>query len=141
VGQEWDGVRQRLNARNLLLTTLEREDHIIGPAVFTEQLRRRGHSVKVLCNSTAADIAQTLRSDRFDAVLISISSFETLAHAHEVIKNLKKRGVGIPIILGGACYGFAKSDMKKTGADLVTNDIDTALDSIVGDDIDLRVAE
>lgn len=141
IGREWDGIRPQINSRTILLATVKREDHIIGPALLAEQLRRRGHSVRMLTNSNGSEIAQALREAQFDGVLISASSLITLEFAKEAIRKLADQRVEVPVVLGGACLGLAESEFKKTGADLVTNDIDKALDAMSGNDVALRVAE
>ncbi len=141
IGREWDGARPQLNSRAILLATVERETHIIGPAVLAEQLRRRGHSVKSFPNGTAPQIAEMIATGRFDGLMISASSLIVLAQTKKAIKTLKEQKIGVPIILGGACLGMDTDELTNTGADLVTNDIDEALDEMSGDAFSLRVAE
>lgn len=141
IGQEWDNIRPRLNARTLLLVTVEREDHILGPAVLADQLRRRGHSVFLHSNATAASICLKLKADRYDGLLISVSTTEALETAAKAIKEIRSEGASVLIVLGGTALTEAGIDPRSAGADLTTNNIDTALDAMTGDDIDLRVAE
>lgn len=115
---------------NLLLATIEREDHTIGPAVLTERLRRQGHSVYVMLNTDTTEILQQLRDVGYDALLFSCGSFRTLELTSKAIKRVKAAGVGLPILLGGAIVELDNELRRKTGADLVTNDIDTALDTL-----------
>lgn len=140
VGREWDGARAHPVALNILLATVQREDHIVGVAVLTEKLRRRGHSVKVLQNTTASEIAKVLREDQFDGLFISASSLTTLEYAKEAIRTLRKRNIATPLILGGAVLGI-EGKLEDIGADLVTNDIDIAIDVLTASETGLKVAE
>lgn len=141
VGQAWDDVRPSQSTRTVLLATVEREDHMIGAAVLTEQLRRRGHSVRVLQNTTASKINEVVQNGQYDGILISVSSLTTLDYAKKEIKTLVKQKYRIPIVVGGACLSVAGTNFEKIGADVVTNDIDTALDAMARNDVHLRVAE
>ena len=141
IGREWDGVRAHSSSLNIVIATIRREDHILGPAVLTEKLRRRGHSVRVLQNSTAAEVAKVLSEDQFDGVFITASSLTTLEYAKKAINTLRKQKVAVPVILGGASLYETKDSLDDTGADLVTNDIDTAIDALSASDDCLKVAE
>lgn len=141
VGQNWDNFRPGTNARNLLLATLERESHILGPAVLSEQLRRRGHSVLVHSNATARSLCEKLEHDKFDGILLSISTWQTLDSAVEAVKAVRRVASSTLIVVGGAILNEDGFDLAVTGADITTNDIDAALDAMTGEDISLRVAE
>ncbi len=140
-GQDWDNIRPGLTSRALLLATMDREDHIIGPAVVADQLRRRGHSVQIQLNATALSLQKSVTQDLFDAVLISASSWRTLESATNSIKELRRTGPNVLVVLGGSVLNEDGFDVTSTSADLTTNDIDAALDVITGDDINLRAAE
>lgn len=141
VGREWDDVLAHSSTLNILLATVDREDHIIGTAVLTEKLRRRGHSVRLLQNSTASGIAKVLRDDQFDGVFMTASSLTTLDYATKAIKSLKKQKIAVPLVLGGASLFVMNDWPEDTGADLVTNDIDKAIDALTASDTRLKVAE
>ena len=141
VGHEWDNLHPTMSSRTLLLATMDREDHIIGPAVLAEQLRRRGHSVLMHSNATAESLCDRVGKERPDAVMISVSTWQALESAGKAIRKLKTIRPGTLVILGGSALGNDERRRPVTGADLTTNDIDEALDAVTGDDIDLRVAE
>lgn len=141
IGETWDNLRPPMNARNLLLVTVYREDHIIGTAVLADQLRRRGHSVRVHSNGTAESIPLAVCADRYDGVLVSASTTQALETAVSAIKKVKISDPRTIVVLGGAAVAGNEGLLANTGADLITNEIDMALDAMTGDDIDLRVAE
>ena len=137
----WDNLRPPANTRSILLTTVDREDHILGPAVLADQLRRRGHSVHRLSNGTGPVIAEKLRNGRFDGLMISASTTHALETSGSVIKHVRGAGCDVPIILGGHALSLNAQKAMGTGADVVTNDIEDALDALTADDMALRVAE
>lgn len=141
LGQDWDNLRPGMNARAVLLATLDREHHIIGPAVLADQLRRRGHSVQLHTNASGATIREKMTRDRFDGILISVSTWQALESAAKAIRKIKDEDETAFIVLGGAVLNEDGFDVSVTDADMTTNDIDAALDYITGDDISLKVAE
>lgn len=141
IGQDWDNIHPSMNSRAVLLATLDRESHIIGPAVLADQLRRRGHSVHLHSNASARTICEKTSQDHFDGVLLSISTLQALESAVKVIRELRTTKNVPLIVLGGAVLNEDGIDVSQTGADMMTNDIDAALDAMTGDDIKLRVAE
>ena len=141
VGQEWDNVQPTADSRTILLVTLDREDHIIGPAVLADQLRRRGHSVKLHSNASGHSVRERLEQDRFDGILMSVATRHGLESASKAIREIRKSGADTIVALGGAVLNEDGINVSSTGADLTTNDIDVALDAMLGDRIDLRVAE
>lgn len=141
LGQDWNNVRPALNARALLIATLDHESHIIGPAVLTDQLRRRGHSVQLHSNATGETLIERMSQDNFHAVLLSVSTWQALESASKAIREIRQEFKAAFIVLGGAVLNEDGFDLSLTDADMTTNNIDAALDAITGDDIALKVAE
>ncbi len=141
IGQNWDNLRPGLNMRNLLLTTMNRESHILGPAVLADQIRRRGHSVLLHSNATAQSISEKIERERFDGILFSVSTWQALESAENAIRQISGRKGNAVIAVGGTVLNEDGFELALTGADIVTNDIDAALDAMTGEDISLRVAE
>ncbi|MEL7116543.1 MAG: cobalamin B12-binding domain-containing protein [Pseudomonadota bacterium] len=130
IGGEWHNLTTDDDTSSILLATIDREDHVIGPSILAEQMRRRGHSVYMMHNVDAARIRTRLRNVRHDAVMISAASYQSLDLASEAIRSLVYEGVDVPVILGGAILEFEDGLEHKTGADLVTNDLDKALAAV-----------
>lgn len=141
VSQPWDNIRPPMSSRAILLATIERESHVIGPAVVADQLRRRGHSVQLHSNGSAESILSELGKRSYDGVFISVSSGQTLESTVRHIRSIQRAATGLPVILGGSALSHNGARLENTGADLVTNDIEEALDAVSGNDISLRVAE
>lgn len=141
LGQDWDNIRPGTHARSILLVTLDREHHILGPAVLADQLRRRGHSVQLHSNASATTIQEKLAHDRFDGILISVSTWQALETAAKAIRKIKDNNKTAFIVLGGAALNEKEFDVSTTDADMTTNDINLALDAMSSDKIELKVAE
>lgn len=141
IGQDWDSIHPAMNARAVLLATMDRESHIIGPAVLADQLRRRGHSVQLHSNASPASLREKVLQGDFDGVLLSVSTTGTLESAVRAIRELRKARNAPLIVLGGAALNEDGPHMSQTGADITTNDIDAALDAMTCEDLNLRVAE
>ena len=91
-------------------------------------MRRRGHSVSSLTNADATQITRKLDNGAFDALFISVASFLTLEISGSVIKQIRKYHEGrVAIVVGGAILDYADDLKAKTGADLVTSDVEHAL--------------
>lgn len=116
---------------SILLASLKREDHIIGPALLARKLRREGNAVVLMSNCTVADIAQRSKHGNFDCLMISVASLSALDAATAAIQYLRTEGKeGLPIFVGGAALDCGVGMEQETGADLVTSDINVALDAL-----------
>ncbi len=114
---------------SILLVSLKREDHIIGPAVLAKQLRRTGNHVSLMSNCTVDDIINRVSESSYDCLMISLASLvgaRTAAEAVRRIHTLTERR--FPIYLGGAALEYRADLRDEVGADLVTNDIAVALE-------------
>lgn len=127
VSAGWDLSPRRPDAASFLFATLGREDHIVGPAIATQQIRRAGHSVRMAFNSGTSEILDLMHAADHEAVFISAASFQTLDIAVETIRKLKGAGLKSPIILGGAILDYEPDLKQQTDADLVTKDVQKAL--------------
>lgn len=127
VSSDWEHSRvgERLD---LLSVTMPDEQHLIGQAVTADQLRRKGHSVKILTNADYPSLRRELKCRGFDAVLMSCATTKSLEAAVEMISNARGAEGPAPLfLLGGAVLEHVKAEELSTGADLVTNDINDAL--------------
>lgn len=139
--QSWESSPRTQVPLNLLLATMDREDHIIGPAVLSNQLRRRGHSVRVHSNATAESLREKLRQDRYHGVLISVATSQSLETSEKAIKALRQKGITTFFALGGCAVEQAKLQANDTEADLVTSDIDKVIDAITRTFVTVGVPE
>lgn len=105
-------------------------DHTLGASVLAGRLRRRGLSVRLLAGDPGKPLATTLRESRFDAVFLSASPSERLAHLRRLVDCVRLAARPAPIVLGGSILepGRDSTDLvAETGADHGTSDLDQAL--------------
>lgn len=140
-GAEWDNVRPDGGSMSLILATLDREDHILGPAVVADQLRRRGHSVQLLTNATPSTLADRASTEDFDGILLSASSWQNLEAAAIAVRKIQEMNSRAVVVVGGSILSETGFDPASTNADLTTNDIDAALQIMKGDGVSLRAVE
>lgn len=138
VARRWEDRARAGEGHMLLLASFRREDHLLGPGLLAQQLRRRGHSIRVLSNTDADEVGRTLRSSEYDALLVSASSLVNLRRATDEVGRLRATGhLRIPVIVGGRALDYSGPTMQDIPADLVTRDIEAALAFIAktaGDD-------
>lgn len=124
----WSATAASPNGFAILVVVCENEEHFLGQSVIAAQLRRAGHSVRCLLGATAPEVVNALQRDACDAVLISSSgrvAFETVEH---ITKTLRDEVKDLPpLIVGGAILDHHDRVLEKTGADLVTKDLDLVL--------------
>ncbi|NUB43583.1 hypothetical protein GEU84_004235 [Fertoebacter nigrum] len=132
IGSGWsadeDGAR---DGPTVLLLVPEHEQHTLGAMVVMGRLRRAGVSV---CLRTGADFAslRDLFAQRgFDAALISLPCAERVALGTKLVKTLKElTRNALPVAAGGAVLLQDEDALTCLGADIVTNDLETALRSL-----------
>jgi methanogenic corrinoid protein MtbC1 len=116
------------NRKTVLIAACQGEDHTIGAAVIADQMRRAGHSVRLMVGGTAQDIASRLRQDRFDLMMLSCGGVESIENVARTVRYVKTAVSNPPkIVLGGAVLGHVDGLLQRTGVDLVTNDLSMAL--------------
>ncbi len=117
------------NSQTILLATVLREDHLIGPTLLAQKLRRNGHSVRVMNNSSPGEIARYIHRGKFDCLMLSAASYGSLENAEQAIRLIRRGPCAhVPVVLGGAALEFCGDAASSIGADLVTNDAHMALD-------------
>ncbi|ETX29715.1 cobalamin B12-binding domain-containing protein [Roseivivax isoporae] len=116
-------------ALSALLVLTTDEPHTLGPHLVTAQLRRRGVLVRTLYGAGPAEVAAALdQGPRTDMVLFSCAHRRHLAFVAGIMSGLRKLGARRPpAILGGVVLDHETALEKRTGVDLVTNDVQSAL--------------
>jgi MerR family transcriptional regulator, light-induced transcriptional regulator len=114
---------------SVLLLLPEREHHTLGPLVVTSQLRRRGVSVCLQLATADGEWQAMLRKRHFDGVIISVGWEGKLAAAAQLVETIKNLTKGkMPVAVGGAVLTRSDAILTCDGADIVTNDLDRALE-------------
>ena len=141
---EWqfDGHSDRRKA--VLLLVPASEDHLVGPAVLADQLRRLGCSVSLVTSNDPMVVIDRVDRGAFDLLLISCGALVALENVAYLVKQLRTGcGAVPPIVLGGAALDHGSGIQTRTDVDLVTNDIGLALELVNTSRmaVDLKVAE
>lgn len=130
IGQEWDRLVPEDDGLSLLVVSFRREDHLLGPGILAQQLRRRGHSVHVMSNTDADSVCDRLDETRFDCLMVSVASLVGLANANKEIGALRAmEGFDTPVVVGGRALAYMDASHDVL-ADVVTDDVDHALSQI-----------
>ena len=103
--------------------------HTLGVNVLAGQLRRLGHSVRLLMGPSPQELQTIFRTGRFDAVLISASASESLDFLREYVESIRQSAPGNPpICVGGGILDLDVDVKSATGADFATKDLFEALE-------------
>lgn len=129
IGAGWcadeDGER---DGPTVLMLVPEGEQHTLGAAVATARLRRMGVSVCLRIGLSGGAVRELFAGRGFDAVMISAACTDKLEACRKMVKTLKDMpGRPVPVALGGALVHLNKEDALCLGADIVTNDLEAAL--------------
>jgi MerR family transcriptional regulator, light-induced transcriptional regulator len=104
------------------------EQHTLGVFVLIGQLRRRGVSVCLRIGPSEDDLRTLLGERQFDGAMISVATPEKQAACRTVLKLLKDVTTGrLHVAVGGAALTALGDKADMIGADVVTNDLTTAM--------------
>jgi MerR family transcriptional regulator, light-induced transcriptional regulator len=104
------------------------EQHTLGVFVLIGQLRRRGVSVCLRIGASNDDLRTLLGERSFDGAMISVATPEKLPICRELLRTLKEVTTGrLHVAIGGAALQALGDEAKTIGADVVTNDLTTAM--------------
>lgn len=133
LGPAWYGASANDRTGLEILIAIPRgEDHTLGGLVTTGKLRRMGHRVHSVMGEGMDVFAEVVSHRSFDLILISASGRESLEKLSELVEVGRTASPKRTIIaIGGSILledGAEVGRIKvRTGADLVTNDLDEAL--------------
>jgi len=115
----------------VLLIIPDREQHTLGPMVAMGQMRRFGVSVCLRIAPSVDELRSLLVARNFDGVMISVAVEEKLESVRKTVAFLKSAAPSpIPVVVGGAVMCTRQDVADRTGADLASNDIGSALEAI-----------
>lgn len=103
--------------------------HTLGATVLCGQLRRLGHSVRLVMGASSQELRAIVRGTDFDAALISASESESLESLRKCVDDIREFAtVCPPIVMGGNVLDQEIDVKAVTGADYTTKDPFEALD-------------
>lgn len=132
LGPNWSGDMPPVNGGNAILVIVPQEIyHTLGAIVLSGQLRRMGHSVKLLLGATAKEIALQALQTNYSAIFISSSRGESLESLRIIVDEVKNTApTAPPIIIGGTILEVetVETVTALTGANHATQIPQEALD-------------
>jgi MerR family transcriptional regulator, light-induced transcriptional regulator len=122
----WDDESE---TQSVLLLVARDADHTLGAMVLATQLRRRGFSVKLSIGEDAEHLMTTLSDGKFDAIFLSACQTDDLEALRGLVENIRMSLTSsAPIILGGYIVEQNVDVLAITGVDMVTSQLDEALE-------------
>jgi methylmalonyl-CoA mutase cobalamin-binding domain/chain len=119
-----DRVPVRKKAPRALLVTMPGDQHNFGLAIVQDLYRRAGWHVSGGFCSTAEQIIEEARADRFDVVGLSVSkdaSLDTLTSLIKVLRKTRRDGP-LRILVGGPYFLRNPANAARVGADATAPD-------------------
>lgn len=101
--------------------------HSIGANILAGQMRRAGYDVLLRTDLAVDEIAQFVSAPETIGVMISASLWEPLDFLRTVVKKVREGNSGVPILVGGNVLDRECDVSAMIGADMATNDWQTAL--------------
>jgi methylmalonyl-CoA mutase cobalamin-binding subunit len=115
----------------ILLAAPAPEQHTLGALVLADQLRRLDFSVKMCLGRPAEDVTKTVFENKFDAVLFSASSLETVKISAQCVNLIRQDYAYQPVFfLGGSFLSTGGREGMTHDFDHVTNKLDVIVNSI-----------
>jgi MerR family transcriptional regulator, light-induced transcriptional regulator len=132
IGADWvadqGSVSSSAERSTVLMIVPQGEQHTLGVFVLIGQLRRRGVSVCLRIGPTNDDIRHLMGERSFDGAMISVASPDKLAGCQNLLKTIKDVTTGrLRVAVGGAALRELGEKAETIGADVVTNDLTTAM--------------
>ncbi len=123
----------RDNRKAVLVVVPEGEDHTLGALVLTSRLRRIGVSVCLKLQAGLSELRDLSADRQFDAAMVSVANSHRLRQAADIVSTLRdaagrdRAGTCLPVFVGGPVTGSGDDIAARTGADLVSGDVEAAI--------------
>jgi hypothetical protein len=133
ISADWasDAGKSEHQGGSVLLLLPDSEHHTLGPMVLAGQLRRRGVSVSLHLTTGDDGWKAMLHKRHFDGAIISVGWEGKIAACQRLVTAIKQATKGkMPVAVGGAVLTRSVDPLVFEGADIVTNDLDKALQTI-----------
>jgi MerR family transcriptional regulator, light-induced transcriptional regulator len=126
----FDEERRGTGEGTVLVVVPAGEQHMLGGLSLAWQLRRRGISVCLQMSPSLAALRKLVENRRFDGAFVSVASdrhFDSLKTLVSALKGADSTS-RLSVVVGGPVTTFDAPDIATVGADLVTSDVDAALE-------------
>lgn len=129
IGGGWKGDDvAKAGQSTVLVVVPPGEQHTLGVVVLACIMRQSGISVCLRFGPSLTELAAIMATRRFNGAMVSLGSTEKVESCAVLVKTLHALGKGaLPVALGGAIIGVEDDLEIRTGAELVSNDLDAAL--------------
>ncbi|XDA98920.1 cobalamin-dependent protein [Sulfitobacter sp. LCG007] len=125
---DWENPSNLKPNASVLIAVCDREDHLIGPVVLADQVRRAGYSVHLMTRAVPEKLLSKLTSEPFATVFVSCSAEVSLENVATTVRHVRAKMSRSPrFVLGGPVIDCVDDLLERTGVDLVTNSIGLAL--------------
>lgn len=116
----------------VLVVVPQEDQHTLGGLSLAWQLRRRGISVCLQIAPSLPHLHRLAANRRFDGVFVSASSDRYVPALKTLVNALKKvdNASRLVVALGGPILEIDPAAAAEVGADILTNDINRALDAV-----------
>ncbi|MGA1759310.1 MAG: cobalamin B12-binding domain-containing protein [Paracoccaceae bacterium] len=122
---------RRTDGKCLVIVVLENEQHSLGALVLSDQLRRKGYSLRLMLNTKQADVVTHLKNNSCCALLFSAGSEHTARQSAQCVNKIRQSLNNSPkVLLGGPILTFGIPDEIKSDFNLISNDLDLIIDEI-----------
>jgi methylmalonyl-CoA mutase cobalamin-binding subunit len=104
------------------------EQHVLPAQIAAARLRDGGLEARVLAGHATAPLLAAIARRPPAALFVSVGSRRSAARLPDLVALLRgTRAVHLPIVVGGPAVALDPETCRRSGADLVTNDLDVAL--------------
>ena len=128
LGQRYESKHDFTAQRSMLIAAMPGDQHMLGPSIAAEFLRRYGWHAKFVMPNSSDDIINELRQNNFDILGLSLSCDDYLANLEPLITQVKSTVDDVGILAGGRAVTADPSFVMEAGCDVVALD---ARDAVV----------
>ena len=128
LGQRYESKHDFTAQRSMLITAMPGDQHMLGPSIAAEFLRRYGWHAKFIMPNSPDDITNELRQSKFDILGLSLSCDDYLADLEPLITHVRSSAGGVGILAGGRAVTADPGFVRSAGSDVVALD---ARDAVV----------
>ena len=128
LGERCDSQHDFTAQRSMLISAMPGDQHMLGPSIAAEFLRRYGWHAKFIMPKSPDDITNELRQNKFDILGLSLSCDDYLGDLEPLISYVRSSAGDLGIIAGGRAVMADPGFVSKAGPDVVALD---ARDAVV----------
>ena len=128
LGQRYESKHDFTAQRSMLISAMPGDQHMLGPSIAAEFLRRYGWHAKFIMPNSPDDITNELRQSKFDILGLSLSCDDYLADLEPLITHVRSSAGDVGILAGGRAVTADPGFVRSAGSDVVALD---ARDAVV----------